>query len=116
MTRLDTVRQMTALGYTNPQIAAELGLKSDRQVIRLKHQAGVTVKSYEIPSDEQKAEIRRLSEEEQWPPEEIAETLGVSMWAIRQNVVKGPGDEWSATSSELSRKYPRLWRELMRAS
>lgn len=112
MTRHDSVREMVERGFSNSEIASALGLKSDRQVIRLKHQAGVPVKSYVIPSPDQIAEIQRLSREEQWPPEEIAATLGVSWHVAHTYSDRGPGRDWSDIAGRLAYKHPRLWREL----
>lgn len=112
MTRLDTVRQMSARGASNAEIAAALDIKSDRQVIRLKHQAGVPVRKYVIPTREQIAEIKRLSREEQWPPEEIAATLGISWHVAHTYSDRGPGRDWADVAGRLAYKHPRLWREL----
>lgn len=116
MTRLDQVRELSRRDFSNAEIAQHLGLKSTRQVTRLKRKAGVGSPNKPPLSEEVRNEIRRLSLEEGWPPEEIAHTLGVSYATAYLWGVRGPGEEWSTTAHVLAIKYPRLWRELRRKS
>lgn len=103
---------MVEQGYLNREIAEVLGLRSERQVTRLRRQAGLDNPNGEAPSPEVLAEIRRLSEEEGWPPEEISRTLGCSYNAAREHSVRGPGEDWSRISARLARKHRSLWDEL----
>ena len=107
---------MAESGATNIQIAAAIGLKSDRQVIRLKREAGVAILSRAKIAPDIRERIRHLSEAEGWPPEEIAATLGISWNAAHENSIRGPGEEWSYTARRLAHKHPRLWRELRGAA
>lgn len=116
MTRLDQVRELSRRNYSNAEIAQHLGLKSTRQVTRLKRAAGVASENKPTLTQEVRDEIRRLSVEEEWPPEEIANTLAVSYSTAYLWGVRGPGEEWSTVAHILAIKYPRLWRELRRKS
>ena len=112
MTRLERVRKLAELEYTNAEIASVLGLRSTRQVQRIKRQAGVPPARPPKLTEEVRSEIRRLSEQEGWPPEEISETLGVSIEAAKRWSIRGPGKEWSAVASALAVRHRRLWSEL----
>lgn len=111
-TRLDRVIALHKQGYTDAEIARELGLSSTRQVLRLKRLAGIEPTPYPEYTEELKAEIRRLSGEEGWPPEEIIATLGVSRDAVNKYQVQGAGVEWRTVSARLAMKHRQLWNEL----
>lgn len=111
-TKLERVVRLHSQGYTNDEIAEAMGWRSDRTVIRYKRAAGLPNQNGEPATPEQMAEIRRLSEEEGWPPEEIAETLGVSYNAAIDYSIRGPGKEWSAIAARCAIKYRSLWDEL----
>lgn len=111
-TRLERVKRLAELNYSNAEIAAELGLRSDRQVIRLKRQAGIPAKNATGLPQEVRDRIRYLSEVEGWPLEEIRDTLGVSYEAAYRWSVRGPGDEWRTIAAQISRKHRALWNEL----
>lgn len=110
-TRLERVKLLDKQNYTNAEIGAVLGLGT-RQVIRLKRQAGIPPKNGNRLPPGVREEIRRRSEEDGWPPEEIVSTLGVSPEAAHNWSVRGVGDEWTNVARELARRYPALWYEL----
>lgn len=112
MTRLDRVRELSEQQLSNREIAAHLGLKSTRQVTRLKRLAGIPPANGAPLSESVRTEIRRLSEEEGWPPGEIAATLGVSQEAAGRWSTRGPGEEWSAIASRLATTHRTLWQSL----
>ena len=112
-TRLERVKLLAEEGYTNAEIAAEIGVRSERQVIRLKRQAGVPPRNRENLSQEEIARIRHLSNVEEWPPGEIADTVGVSYYTVRHWAKRGPGQEWNKVARWCAAKYPHLYRELM---
>ena len=110
-TRLDRLRSLVNQGWNNSETGREFGV-SERQVIRLKHQAGIEMQAQNLVSPEQRAEIRRLSEEEGWPAEEIMATLGVTRTAVDTYCVPGPGQEWRNTAARLALDHRALWNEL----
>lgn len=111
-TKLERVVELHRQGYSNDEIAAQLGLKSDRQVIRYKRKAGIPSQNGVPATAEQISEIKRLSSEEGWPAEEIAATLGVTYNAALTHSVRGPGEEWSITAARLAQRHRKLWDEL----
>lgn len=111
-TRLDQVKRLAELDYTNAEIAARLGIGSTRTVIRMKRKAGIPPRHNNALPDGVREEIRRRSEEDGWPPEEIVDTLGVSPEAAHKWSIRGPGKEWSETASRLALKHRALWNEL----
>lgn len=110
-TRLEQLKKLVELDYTNAEIAAVLGV-SERTVIRWKPKAGIEKRDQSPLPDSVRKEIRRLSAEEGWPTEEIVETLGVSPEAVFRWSVRGPGKEWAAIAAVLAVKYRTLWNEL----
>ena len=112
MTRLDQVKRLAELDYTNREIADVIGVRSTRTVIRLKRRAGVPPKNPVAYPQEIRDEIRRLSEEEGWPVEEIVATLGVPYEVAQRWSVRGPGEEWRNIAARLAMKHRTLWNEL----
>lgn len=110
-TRVERVKRLDDLGYTNAEIAAIVGV-SERTIIRAKREAGIPPKNITALPDSVREEIRRLSKDEGWPLEEISETLGVSYAAAYRWSVRGPGKEWREISARLAVKYRSLWNEL----
>lgn len=114
MSRLDTVRQLHAQNYTQREIAQAIGLKSVKSVRRLFVQAGIPLRQRVVYTPEMVTEIKRLSGEEGWPPEEIAATLGLKYVSVLRHVVPGAGVEWRDTASWCARTHNQLFRELRR--
>lgn len=108
---LSAVKRLTLQGLSAPEIAHRLRINI-RTVYRLRSVAEVAKPPLPPTPPEVAAEIRRLSEEEGWPPSEIMATLGTTRQATATNCKTGVGMEWSAIASGLARSYPRLWREL----
>ncbi len=119
MTRLDAVRALVERGFTNKQIAAELGLKSVDSVTRLRRQAGVSDnRQNRDPLDEAtRARIYELINVEEWPPGEVVATLGVSFESVRKfgqyTGYPQAGKDWNKIARWCARVHPRLYRELI---
>lgn len=63
---------------------------------------------------QEREEILRLSEQERWPTQEIAETLGVSRQTAYDHGVRGPGKEWNKVARWAAKNHERLFEELKR--
>lgn len=110
-TRLERVKLLHEQKYTNAEIGAVIGV-GPRQVTRLKRQAGIPPANGNSLPPGVREEIRRRSEEDGWPPEEIVSTLGVSYEAAWKWSVRGVGSEWTDIARELAMRHPALWYEL----
>lgn len=88
--RLARVKDLTAQGYTAPEIAARLKV-STRTVVRYRHAAGCA----QPPPRHLTADIIAAAGkllDDGCPYEEAARTLGVSSWAI---AARYPGRAWT---------------------
>jgi len=102
---------MARLGFTDEQIGERVGLGSSR-VAALRRQEGFKRPKANDPDPELVERIKHLSEVEQWPPEEISKTLGISIYQANRWATPGPGMEWRDVAIWASRNHRELWEEL----
>lgn len=112
MTRLDTARELHERGLSQKEIAQELGLKSTRTVYRLLREAGVPAQPRRTLTSDERAQVKRLSEVEGWPPGEIAFTLNLPYDTVLRWTTPGPGKEWRDVAGWCAREHTALFREL----
>lgn len=112
--REEIIKRLSDQEWEVKDIAREVNL-STRQVGRIRSRLGIN-KGHPRLSDETRERIRHLSEDEGWPPEEIAATLGLTYDAVCRWCIRGPGKEWRETAAVLAIKHRKLWTELRRTA
>lgn len=112
--RRERILALHGEGLSDAAIADRLGLGFST-VQRHRRIGGIQLRPHGSLTPETVREIRRLSDEEGWPPGEIANHFGVSYDTIYAHLGKTPhGREWNKVARWAAKNHRALWEELKR--
>lgn len=110
--RQERIVKLAKLGLEDAEIADALGV-TEKWVAILRREAGIKRRHTNALSPETIERIHYLIEVEQWPPAEVAATLGIHATTVHQHVgATQSGKDWNAVARWASRNHNKLWEEL----
>lgn len=106
------VKALVEAGRSDEEIAPLLGLSKGR-ISSLRRELRILKRPHNSLPVEVIAEIKRLHEVEEWPPGEIAATLGLSYAGVYSHTgATKTGAEWNKVARWAASKHRKLWEEL----